>query len=139
LFIDVVGTSPLASSYQEGFVLLGGGGVARAAAHKMASYQEILSHQPPQVLLRRFAFDVFGGLHDDAVDLLARLQGIVGQGSVSHEGLEWYSTFRRLSFAVARALDWQLVTRLPLGGDELANSSPTLHPNYKCSRHQALW
>ncbi len=78
---------------------------------------EILSHQPPRVLIRPFAFDVFGGLRDDAVDLLARLQGMVGQGSVYHEGFMWFSTFRRVSFTVARAVGRQLATRLPLWGN----------------------
>ncbi len=63
-----------------------------------------LSHKPPRVIVRPFAFDVFGGLHDDAVDLLARLRGVVSQGSVSHEGLVWFSTIARVGFTVARAM-----------------------------------
>ncbi len=42
------------------------GAVARAAAHKVVSYREIMRHQPPRVILRPFAFDVFSGLHEEA-------------------------------------------------------------------------
>jgi hypothetical protein len=114
LYLDVVGTSPLALSYRESFTP----GGARAAAQKVVSYREILRHQPARVILRPFAFDVFGGLHEEAVEFLSRLQGIVGQAQVSHEGLVWFSTVRRLSFTIARAVGRQLATRLPFGGDE---------------------
>ncbi len=89
LFVDVVGTLPLAGSYRAGFVP--GAAVAKAALHQLGVYRE---GQPPRVVFRPFAFDALGGLHQDAIDLLARLQGIVGQVSLVHEDFVWYSTFR---------------------------------------------
>ena len=112
LFIDVVGSSPLARSYRAGFVP--GGAVAKAALHKLVAYRVVLRCQPPRVIFRPFAFDTFGGLHQEAIDLLSRLQGIVWQASVSHDDVVWYSTFRRVSFAIARAVGRQLATRLPM-------------------------
>ena len=75
--------------------------------------------QPPRVVLRPFAFDTFGGLHGDAVELLKRLQGLVSQASFVHEGLVWYCTHRRVSFSIARAVGRQLATRLPWGNVHL--------------------
>ena len=114
LFVDVVGTSPLARSYRAGFVP--GGAVAKAALHKMVAYMDVLRGQPPRVVFRPFAFDTLGGLHQEAIDLLARLQGIVGQVSLAHEDFVWYSIFQSVSFSIARAVGRQLSTRLPLGG-----------------------
>jgi hypothetical protein len=45
LFVNVVGSSPLALSYRECYVP--GGAVVRAAAHKVAFSRQVLAHQPP--------------------------------------------------------------------------------------------
>jgi hypothetical protein len=48
LYVDVVGTSPLAASYWAGGgAFVPGGAPARAAAGKLASYREVLLRQPP--------------------------------------------------------------------------------------------
>ena len=113
LYVDVVGSSPLAQSYREYYVP--GGAVTRAAAHKMAFYRPVLAHQPSRVAFEPFAFDCFGGLHSVAVGLLNRFQGLVSQASVSHEGMVWYSVHRRIGFTIARAVGRQLASRLPWG------------------------
>jgi hypothetical protein len=110
-YYDVVGTSPLALSLRGDFTP--GGAVARAAANKLQYYRVHLSRQPPRVVFRPFAFDTFGGLHGDAVELLQRLQGVVSQAALLHEDMAWYSTVRRVGFTIARAVGRQLATRLP--------------------------
>eukprot|EP00884_Botryococcus_braunii_P013457 jgi/Botrbrau1/22111/Bobra.0206s0037.1 len=63
LYVDVVGTSPLAASYWAGGgEFVPGGAAARAAAGKLASCREVLLRQPPHVVFRPFAFETFGGL-----------------------------------------------------------------------------
>eukprot|EP00884_Botryococcus_braunii_P021482 jgi/Botrbrau1/8017/Bobra.384_2s0039.1 len=105
LYVDVVGTSPLAASY-----LAGGGEFVPggAAAGKLASYREVVLRQPPRVVFRPFAFETFGGLDSAAEEFLKRLQGMVNQALVAHEDLVWFSTHRRVSFAIARAVGRQL-------------------------------
>jgi hypothetical protein len=73
-----------------------GGAVVQAAAHKVAFYRKVLAHQPPRLAFEPFAFEFisFGGLHTAAVGLLNRLQGLVSQASVSHDGMVWYSKGR---------------------------------------------
>ena len=104
----------MARTHRAGFVP--GGAAAKAALNKLIAYRDILRGQPPRVVFRPFAFDVFGGFHQDALDILSRFQGLVGQVSPSNEDFVWYSTFRRVSFAIARAVGRQLATRLPVGG-----------------------
>jgi hypothetical protein len=101
---DVFGSSPLALSYRANFVP--GGAVERAASHKLVWYREVLAGQPPRGVFKPFALD----------ELLKRLQCLVSQASVAHEGLVWFSTHRWLGFAVARAGGRQLASRLPWGG-----------------------
>eukprot|EP00884_Botryococcus_braunii_P016683 jgi/Botrbrau1/3699/Bobra.0008s0026.1 len=93
-----------------------GGAAARAAAGKLASYREVLLRQPPRVVFRPFAFETLGGLDSAAEESLKRLQGMVNQALVTHEDLVWFSTHRRISFAIARAVGRQLAARLPYGG-----------------------
>jgi hypothetical protein len=59
----------------------GGRAVARAAALRVALIGLlILRHiNRPELLLRPFAFDVFGGLHEHAVEFLCRPQSAVGR------------------------------------------------------------
>jgi hypothetical protein len=83
IYVDVVGSSPLAQSYRECYVP--GGAVVRAGAHKMAFYWQVMAHQPSRVAFELFAFDCFGGLHSVAVGHLNRFQGLVSQASVSIE------------------------------------------------------
>eukprot|EP00884_Botryococcus_braunii_P008718 jgi/Botrbrau1/17848/Bobra.0127s0088.1 len=117
LYIDVVGTSPLAPSYGCGGAgFLPGGAAVRAAAGKLAWYREVLVRQPPRVVFRPFSFESLGGLGDAAEELLSRLQGLVNKAVVAHEDLVWFSVQRRVSFVIARAVGRQLATRLPCGG-----------------------
>lgn len=95
--------------------VLSHGAVAKSSLHKLLVSRDVWRGQPPQVVFRPFAFDTLWGLHQEAIDLLARLQGIVSQVSLSHEDFVWYSTFRRVSFAIVCAAGRQLSARLPIG------------------------
>jgi hypothetical protein len=117
---NVVGTSPLALSVRGDFTP--GGTVARAAANKLQYHRNHLSRNPPRVLFRPFAIDTFGGLHEDAVEMLQRLQGVVNQAALAHEDIAWCSSglrmtlcgrVRRVGFTIARAVGRQLATHLP--------------------------
>eukprot|EP00884_Botryococcus_braunii_P007583 jgi/Botrbrau1/16826/Bobra.150_2s0051.1 len=117
LYVDVVGTSPLAASnLAGGGAFVPGGAAARAAAGKLASYWEVLLRQPPRVVFRPFAFETLGGVNSAAEEFLKRLQGMVNQAIVAHEDLVWFSMHRRITFAIARAVGRQLAARLPYGG-----------------------
>ncbi len=56
-----------------------GDAVAGAASDALALYREVLLRQPHRVLFRPFAFDTFGGLHEDADELLKNLQDFVAR------------------------------------------------------------
>jgi hypothetical protein len=116
LYIDVVGSSPLAVSNMRGFEP--GGASRKAVAGKERSYRDILRAQPPSVRFLSFFFESLGGLHPDAVGLLVRLQGGVNLSALTHDDCFWYSvmTIRRVSFAIAKAVGRQLSSRLPWWG-----------------------
>jgi hypothetical protein len=65
LYIDVLGSSPLAVSNMRGFEP--GGASRKAVAGKERSYRDILRAQPPSVRYLSFAFESLGGLHPDAL------------------------------------------------------------------------
>lgn len=90
--------------------------MGRAAALKMASYWEVLLRQPPRVVFRPFAFNTFAGLHQEAVDLLKSFHGLVSQASPVHDDMIRYSTLRRVSFTIARAVERRLATTLSYWG-----------------------
>jgi hypothetical protein len=114
LFVDVVGSSPLAASNLGGFVP--GGAASRAVLRKESSYRDILVVQPPSVAFTSFAFESLGGLHPDACAFLSRLQASANMAAVNHDDMVGYSVLRRVSFAIAKAVGRQLSTRLPWWG-----------------------
>jgi hypothetical protein len=58
-----------------------------------------------------FAFDTFGFLAPEAVDLLKMIQKVMHNNIMSHRSM--YIVFQRLSFAIQKGLVAQLVARLP--------------------------
>eukprot|EP00884_Botryococcus_braunii_P021563 jgi/Botrbrau1/8090/Bobra.0230s0015.1 len=62
LYVDVVGTSPLAASHLAGGgAFLPGGAAARAAAGKLASYREVSSDSPPESFSAPLHLSRWGG------------------------------------------------------------------------------
>eukprot|EP00884_Botryococcus_braunii_P013095 jgi/Botrbrau1/21787/Bobra.0190s0014.1 len=109
LYIDIVGSSPLTVANLLHFVP--GGAAARAAQDKQTRYAVLLSRQQPPVAFQAFAFETFGGLHADALDLLQRLQGLLNQAIIAQEDVEGYFVIRRVSFIIAAAVGRQLAAR----------------------------
>eukprot|EP00884_Botryococcus_braunii_P015825 jgi/Botrbrau1/2926/Bobra.0026s0003.1 len=93
----------------------GAGSLCRCGGN-LSTRRLLLGWQPPRVVFRPFAFETFGGFDTAAEEFLKGLQGMVNQALVAHEDLVWFSTHRRVSFAIARAVGWQLAARLPYGG-----------------------
>jgi hypothetical protein len=58
-----------------------------------------------------FAFDTFGFLAPEAVDLLKRIQKVMHSNIMSPRSMN--VVFQRLSFAIQKGLAAQLVVRLP--------------------------
>jgi hypothetical protein len=101
LYLDVVGSSSLADTNVEAFAP--GGAADRAVARKMSAYRDIMRVQSPSVVLRAFAFESLGGVHADALEFLARLQGRVNMAVLTSDDIVWYSVVRRVSMVIAKA------------------------------------
>jgi hypothetical protein len=111
LFVDVVGSSPLAVSHREAFVP--GGSLTKAVTRKGVSYRDVLAAQPPSVLFQAFSFETLGGLHPEALALVGRLQGVLNLASCTHDDVVWHSVVRRVSFAIAKAVACSTARRYP--------------------------
>jgi hypothetical protein len=109
LYIDIVGSSPLTVANLLHFVP--GGAAARAAQDKQTRYVVLMSRQQPPVAFQAFAFEIFGGLHADALALLQRLQGLLNQAIIAQEDVKGYFVIRRVSFIIAAAVGRQLAAR----------------------------
>jgi hypothetical protein len=98
LNLDVVGSSSLVGSDVEGLAPVGA--AARAVARKLSSYRDILRVQPPSVVLRAYAFESFGCVHADGMEVLSRLQGRINLAVLTNDDNIWFSVVRRASIAI---------------------------------------
>jgi hypothetical protein len=89
-----------------------GGAADGAVARKMSDHRDIMRAQPPSVVLRAFAFETLGGLHADALEVLARLQGRVNMAVLTCDNNVWFSVVRRVGMVIAKAVGRQLSSRL---------------------------
>jgi hypothetical protein len=110
LYLDVVGSSPLAGTNVGAFAP--SGGADGAVARKMSDYRDIMRAQPPSVVLRAFAFETLGGLHADALEVLTRLQGRVNMAVLTCDDNVWFLVVRRVGMVIAKAQGRQLSFRL---------------------------
>lgn len=110
LYLDIVGTSPLTVANLQHF--RPGGAAVRAAEDKQARYAALLARQQPPVAFQAFSFETFGGLHEDALVLLKRLQGLLNRAILAQEDVEGYFVMRRVSFIIAAAVGRQLAARV---------------------------
>ena len=110
LYLDIVGSSPLTVANLQHF--RPGGAAVRAAEDKQARYAALLARQQPPVAFQAFSFETFGGLHEDALVLLKRLQGLLNQAILTQEDVEGYLVMRRVSFIIAAAVGRQLAARV---------------------------
>jgi hypothetical protein len=81
----------------------------KAASSKVAKYERACSNN--QHAFIPFAFDTFGFLAPDAMNILKRLQRVMHSIVVSHRSLD--VVFKRIEFAIQKGLAAQFVARLP--------------------------
>ncbi|KAK2365674.1 hypothetical protein QL285_079146 [Trifolium repens] len=84
----------------------------KAASSKMAKHEKTCSDSDNQHAVIRFAFDRFGFLGPEAVDLLKRVQRVMHSNVVTPRSMD--VVFRKLGFAIQKSLAVQLVVCLPL-------------------------
>jgi hypothetical protein len=81
----------------------------KAASIKVVKHERASSEN--QHVFIHFAFDTFGILALEAVDILKRVQRVMHSNVVSHRSQD--VVFKRVSFAIQKGLAVQLVACLP--------------------------
>jgi hypothetical protein len=105
--VDLTGVSPLVGLGVGDFIV--GRAALKAASSKMTKHEKACSDN--QHVFIPFAFDTFGFLAPEAVNLLKRIQKVMHSNVVSPKSMN--VVFQRLGFAIQKGLAAQLVARLP--------------------------
>ncbi|KAL6502565.1 hypothetical protein OROHE_024570 [Orobanche hederae] len=105
--VDLTGVSPLVGLRDGGFTV--GQAALKAASSKVVKHEKACSDN--QHALIPFAFDTFGFLSPEAVDLLQRVQRLMHSNVVSPRSTD--VVFKRIGFAIQKEVAAQLVARLP--------------------------
>ena len=105
--MDLIGVSPLVGLSTRGFTV--GQAALKAASCKMAKHEKACIEN--QHVFIPFAFDTFGFLAPEAVELLNRVQRVMHSNVVTPRST--IVVFKRISFAIQNGLAAQLVARLP--------------------------
>jgi hypothetical protein len=105
--VDLTGVSPLVGLTTEDFTV--GQAALKAASSKVAKHEGTCSEN--QHMFIPFAFDTFGFLAPEAVNVLKRVQRIMHSNVVSHRSQD--IIFKMISFAIQKGLAAQLIARLP--------------------------
>ncbi|KAK2443432.1 hypothetical protein QL285_014539 [Trifolium repens] len=105
--VDLIGVSPLVGLGVGDFTV--GRAALKATSSKMAKHEQACCDN--QHVFIPFAFDTFGFLAPEAVDLLKRVQRVMHSNVVSPRSMN--VVFQRLGFAIQKGLAAQLVARLP--------------------------
>ncbi|KAI3778249.1 hypothetical protein L2E82_07407 [Cichorium intybus] len=105
--VDLTGVSPLVNLRSGGFT--GRQAALKAAACKVDKHDKACREN--QHVFIPFAFDTFGFLAPEAVELLNRVQRVMQSTIMSLRSLDF--VFKRISFAIQKGLAAQLVARLP--------------------------
>jgi hypothetical protein len=84
--------------------------IIKVASRNMSKHEKTCSDNQHVFIL--FAFDTFGFLAPEAVNLLKRVQKVMHSNVVSPRSIN--VVFQRLGFAIHKGLAAQLVARLPL-------------------------
>ncbi|MFS7982277.1 hypothetical protein Hanom_Chr10g00960921 [Helianthus anomalus] len=105
--VDLTGVSPLVGLGSSAFTV---GQVAlKASSGKVIKHEKACLDN--QHVLIPFAFDTFGFLAPEAVDLLSRVQRVMHSNDMTPRSMN--VVFKRLSFAIQKGVAAQLVARLP--------------------------
>ena len=105
--VDLTGVSPLVGLSNGDFIV--GQAALKAASNKVAKHERACSDN--QHAFIPFAFDTFGFLAPDAVNILQRIQRVMHSNVVSPRSVD--VVFKRIGFAIQKGLAAQLVARLP--------------------------
>ncbi|KAK2372319.1 hypothetical protein QL285_073465 [Trifolium repens] len=105
--VDLPGVSSLVELGVGDFTV--GREALKAASSKMVKHEKTCSDN--QHVFIPFAFDTFGFLAPDAVDLLKMVQKVMHSNVMSPRSMN--VVFQRLSFVIQKGLAAQLVARLP--------------------------
>ncbi|KAK2420023.1 hypothetical protein QL285_030817 [Trifolium repens] len=81
----------------------------KAASSKVVKYGRACSEN--QHVFIHFAFDTFGFLAPEAVDILKRVQRVMHSNMVSPRSQD--VVFKKINFAIQKGLAAQLIARLP--------------------------
>ena len=104
--VDLTGVSPLVGLRNEGFTM--GQAALKAASCKVMKHEKACIEN--QHVFIPFAFDTFGFLAPEAVDLLNRVQRVMDSNVMSPKSMD--VVFKRVSFAIQKGVAAQLVARL---------------------------
>ncbi|KAL5702673.1 hypothetical protein ACHQM5_027858 [Ranunculus cassubicifolius] len=106
--VDLTGVSPLVGLGNGEFSV--GHAADKAARAKVEKHEKACLDNQHEFV--PFAFDTFGYLATDAVELLKRVQKIMHNNVMSPGSMDL--VFKRISFAIQKGLAAQLVARLPI-------------------------
>jgi len=109
--VDVTGVSPLVGLGNGGFTV--GHAALKAATCKVTKHEKACVEN--QHVFIPFAFDTFGFLAPEAVELLKRVQRVMHGNIVSPGSGD--VVFKRISFTIQKGIAAQLVARLPYAID----------------------
>ncbi|GKE72707.1 hypothetical protein Tco_1534748 [Tanacetum coccineum] len=105
--VDLTGDSPLVGLSSRGFTV--GHATLKVASCKVAKHEKACIEN--QHVFIPFAFDTFGFLAPEAVELLTRVQRVMNSNVMTPRSAN--VVFNRIGFAIQKGLAAQLVARLP--------------------------
>ncbi|KAJ0770727.1 putative reverse transcriptase domain, exostosin [Helianthus annuus] len=105
--VDLTGVSPLVGLGSSAFTV--GQAALKAASGKVIKHEKACLDN--QHVFIPFAFDTFGFLAPEAVDLLSRVQRVMHSNVMTPRSMD--VVFKRLSFAIQKGVAAQLIARLP--------------------------
>ncbi|GKD68631.1 hypothetical protein Tco_1322721 [Tanacetum coccineum] len=105
--VDLTGVSPLVGLSSRGFTA--GQAALKAASGKVTKHEKACIEN--QHVFIPFAFDTFGLLAPEAVELLSRVQRVMHSNVMKPRSTD--VVFKRIGFAIQKGLAAQLVARLP--------------------------
>ncbi|GKA12065.1 hypothetical protein Tco_0691611 [Tanacetum coccineum] len=105
--VDLTGVSPLVGLSSRGFTV--DQAALKAASCKVAKHEKACIEN--QHVFIPFAFDTFGFLAPEAVELLTRVQRVMNTNVMTPRSTN--VVFNRIGFAIQKRLAAQLVARLP--------------------------
>ncbi|GJR64394.1 hypothetical protein Tco_0010459 [Tanacetum coccineum] len=106
-YVDLTGVSPLVGLSSWGFTV--GQAALKSASCKVAKHEKACIEN--QHVFISFAFDTFGFLAPEAVELLTRVQRVMNTNVMTPRSTN--AVFNRIGFAIQKRLAAQLVARLP--------------------------